>query len=294
MPVAVVTDSTAYLPAKYAGHVTIVPLTVVVGGRQGREGLEITPAVVALALASRSLTVTTSRPAPAEFIQVYSRLLAAGCSGVLSVHLSARLSGTATAATLAAAEFGAQVEVVDSGSVAMGLGFPALAAAKAAAAGLDLLAVREVAVEARARTTTLFCVETLEHLRRGGRIGAASALLGTALSVKPILRMTSEGIVVGDRVRTSGRALVRLVEMALAAAAPGNAGVESDGGVEIAVHHLAAGDRAEVVRAMLTERLGARLIRCHVTEVGAAVGAHTGPGLLGVVVHRQSPPQSLS
>ena len=278
MSVAVVTDSTAYLPAELARRLTVVPLTVVVDGRQGREGSEVTPADVTRALAARPHAVTTSRPAPAEFIEVYQHLLTSGYTEVLSVHLSARLSGTATAATLAAAEFGGRVTVVDSGSVGMGLGFPALAAVEAAAAGGDLIEVRAATVAAMARTTTLFCVESLEFLRRGGRIGAAAALLGTALAVRPILRMSEAGVVVSDRVRTSARALDRLVDLAVTWVGADSA--------TVVVHHLAAPDRAEVVAAAMVQRLGGRLLRQRVTEVGAAVGAHTGPGLVGVVVHR--------
>ncbi|MBT8227607.1 MAG: DegV family protein, partial [Dactylosporangium sp.] len=214
MPVAVVTDSTAYLPPDLAGTLTTVPLTVVLGSRQGREGIEITAADVAGALRANVQPVTTSRPAPAEFLAVYRRLLDEGFAGVLSVHLSASLSGTVAAATLAAERFPGRVRVVDAGSVGMGLGFAALAAVASAAAGDPLTAVHAAAVAAVTRTTTLFCVDTLEHLRRGGRIGAAATLLGTALAVKPILRVTGAGIVVSDRARTGSRALARLVDLA--------------------------------------------------------------------------------
>jgi DegV family protein with EDD domain len=153
-----------------------------------------------------------------------------------------------------------------------------LAAASAAAAGSPLAEVAAAARAAIDRTTTLFYVDTLEFLRRGGRIGAASALLGTALSVKPILRVTDGGIVVRDKVRTASRALARLVDLAVEAAG------ESE--VDIAVHHLVAPERAEVLRRSLLERLDGRVRRVHLTEVGAAVGAHAGPGLASVVVHR--------
>ena len=275
--IAVVTDSTAYLPAELAGRLTIVPLTVVVAGRQGREGDEITPAEVTRALAVRPLSVSTSQPAPAEFDGAYRRLLADGHTGVVSVHLSARLSGTATAAALAAESFGGRVVVVDSNSVGMGLGFPAFAAAEAAELGHDLQMVRAAVDAAIARTTTFFCVETLEFLRRGGRIGAAAALLGTALAVKPVLRVAAEGIVVCDRVRTQSRAHSRLVDLAVDEA--------GTGAVDITVHHLAALERAETVYAALLRRLGDRVRRSYFSEVGAIVGAHVGPGLVGVVVH---------
>jgi DegV family protein with EDD domain len=278
--VAVVTDSTADLPGDLvaAHRLTVVPLTVVISGVEGREGIDVTPADVAVALSTRR-TVTTSRPAPAAFGSVYRRLLDSGAAGILSIHLSAELSGTYDSAVLAARDFAGRVAVVDARSTGMGLGFPAIAAASAAERGEDLSEVRTAAVAAVARTTTLFYVDTLEFLRRGGRIGAASALVGTALAVKPILWFNDGGIVVRDKVRTASRALARLVDLAVEAAA------ESD--VDIAVHHLAAPDRAAGLAAALADRLGERLRSTYLAEVGAAVGAHVGPGLACVVVYRR-------
>ncbi|MEV8516761.1 DegV family protein [Dactylosporangium sp. NPDC051484] len=278
--VSVVTDSTAYLPPLPAtgGQLTVVPLAVVVNGVPGLETVDIDSAAVAEALNARRVAVTTSRPSPEAFAQVYRELLDSGADAVLSVHLSARLSGTYDAAMLAAAEFDGKVEVIDTRSTGMGLGFPALAAADAAAAGGTLAEVRQAAVDAVARTTTLFYVDTLEFLRRGGRIGAASALLGTALSVKPILHTTEEGVVVREKVRTASRALARLVDIAVEAA--------GDADADIAVHHLAAPDRADALLTTLKERLGERLRGAYLTEVGAVVGAHVGPGMVAVVVHR--------
>jgi DegV family protein with EDD domain len=281
MPVAVVTDSTAYLPAELNGtyDLTVVPLTVVINGTSGLEGLEISPAEVARALNARRSAVSTSRPAPSQFATAYGELLAAGATGVVSVHLSAKLSGTYEAACLAAAEIGDRVTVVDSGTTAMGLGFAALAAVTAAAEGQDLSGVRDAARDHAALVSTFFYVDTLEFLRRGGRIGAASALVGTALSVKPILHVVDGAIVVRDKVRTAGRALAKLVDLAVEAS--------GDGEVDIAVHHLEAGDRATALADALVVRLGDRLRDCYITEVGAVVAAHVGPGVAGVVVHRR-------
>jgi DegV family protein with EDD domain len=281
MPVAVVTDSTAYLPVELSGtyDLTVVPLTVVINGAEGIEGLQIQPAEVARALNARRSAVSTSRPSPSQFAAAYRDLLAAGADGVVSVHLSAKLSGTYEAACLAAAEVGDRVEVVDSGTTAMGLGFVALAAATAASQGQDLASVRAEAVDHASRVSTLFYVDTLEFLRRGGRIGAASALVGTALSVKPILHVVDGAIVVRDKVRTAGRALAKLVDLAVEAS--------GDGEVDIAVHHLEAADRATALADALVVRLGDRLRDCYITEVGAVVAAHVGPGVAGVVVHRR-------
>ena len=281
MPVAVVTDSTAYLPAELNGtyELTVVPLTVVINGAEGLEGLEIQPAEVARALNARRSAVSTSRPSPSQFAAAYRDLLAAGADGVVSVHLSAKLSGTYEAACLAAAEVGDRVQVVDSGTTAMGLGFVALAAATVARHGAHLDAVRAEAVAHAARVNTLFYVDTLEFLRRGGRIGAASALLGTALSVKPILHMVDGAIVVRDKVRTAGRALAKLVDLVVEAAGAGE--------VDIAVHHLEAPDRAAALADAVVVRLGEQVRDCYITEIGAVVAAHVGPGVAGVVVHRR-------
>ncbi|MFB9414834.1 DegV family protein [Dactylosporangium matsuzakiense] len=280
--VAVVTDSTACLPPLPAtaagGRLTVVPLAVVVNGVPGLETVDVDSATVAEALNARRVAVTTSRPAPSAFSAVYRELLDSGASGILSVHLSAKLSGTYEAACLAAAEFDGKVEVIDTQSTGMGLGFPALAAADAAAAGADLAAVKAAAEDAAARTTTLFYVDTLEFLRRGGRIGAAAALVGTALSVKPILNASEQGVVVREKVRTASRALARLVDIAVESA--------GDSDVDVAVHHLVAPDRADALLTTLKERLGERLRGAYLTEVGAVVGAHVGPGMVAVVVHR--------
>jgi DegV family protein with EDD domain len=277
--VAVVTDSTAYLPDGLADRLSIevVPLQVVLGGRSGAEGSEVTPAQVASALAAW-VPVSTSRPTPAQFAAVYQDALDRGSSEVVSLHLSRELSGTWDSARLAAAEVGSdRIRVVDSRSAAMGLGFAVLAAAEAAAAGGTQEQVYEAAVGTAERTTTLFYVDTLEHLRRGGRIGAAQALLGTALSVKPILHVQEGRIVPLEKVRTVSKGIARLEALAVAAA--------GDGPADVAVHHLAAAERAGLLAGRLRARLpGVR--QFYTSEVGAVVGAHVGPGVLGVVVVR--------
>jgi DegV family protein with EDD domain len=278
--VGVVTDSTAYLPDRVATEygVVVVPLHVVLGGRTGVEGLEVSPGDVASALAERRLHVSTSRPTPAELAAAYR---SAGAECLVSVHLSADLSGTYEAAAIAANEVagdGIEVRVVDSQTIAMGLGYAVLAGARAARDGADVDAVEQEARAAAARTDTLFYVDTLEHLRRGGRIGAAAALLGTALAVKPLLHVTAGRIAPLEKVRTASKALARLEDLAVERA--------GDAEVDLAVHHLAAAEKAEA----LAERLRARVPRVgalHVSEVGAVVGAHVGPGLLGVVVARR-------
>lgn len=274
--VAIVTDSTAYLDPHLAADrgILVVPLQVVVEGRVHDEGTAFGPRELAEAL-RRRVRVSTSRPSPRVFLDCYQSAVAAGASAVVSVHISGHLSGTADAARLAAKDSQVPVEVVDSHSLGMGLGFPVLSAADAADQGLGVRAVAEIARRRAERGSAFFYVDTLEYLRRGGRIGAAQALLGTALAVKPLLHIDGGHIQPLEKVRTSSRAVARLEELAVecAGTAP----------VECAVHHLDNAARAGA----LAERLQARLAvieRVSVGEVGAVIGAHVGPGLLAVVV----------
>ncbi|MGW3072514.1 MULTISPECIES: DegV family protein [unclassified Kitasatospora] len=273
---ALVTDSTAYLPQEALDRhgITVVPLSVAVGDSVLSEGVEISPKDVAEALRGKQ-RVTTSRPNPEAFAATYRAAAEAGAKGIVSVHISGELSGTVEAARLAAAEAPVPVRVVDSRLVGMALGYGVLSAAEAVAAGQGLAEAAEAAVRRAAGTSGFFYVDTLEHLRRGGRIGAARALLGSALAVKPLLHLDGGRIEPLEKVRTASRAIARLEEIA----------VERSGEreVDITVHHLAAEDRAEP----LAERLRARvpgLRELYVGEVGAVIGAHVGPGLLAVVV----------
>jgi DegV family protein with EDD domain len=278
VPVAVLTDSTAYLPGELLdGYgIRVVPLYVVLSGRSGREGVDITPDDVARALSVRGQTVSTSRPTPGDFVAAFRQALAGGADHLVSVHLSSELSSTVDSARLAATQIGEHiVSVVDSRSAAMGTGFAVLAAARSAAAGADAAEVVRAARETAAATRTLFVVDTLEHLRRGGRIGSATAFLGSALAVKPVLHVQDGKVVPLEKVRTSARAQHRLVQRAVEAA--------GQAPVSIAVHHLSAADRADRLAAELRDRLP-QLRELHVSELGAAVGAHVGPGAVGVVV----------
>lgn len=274
--VAIVTDSTAYLPrAQAARHgITVVPLAVVLGGEALEDGTGETARRLTDALERRQ-AVTTSRPGPEVFAAAYREAAEAGAEEIVSVHLSSEISGTHDAALIAARRAPVPVTVVDTGLIAMALGFCVLAAAEVVAAGGS---PEEAAASARKRAGSAgayFYVDTLEHLRRGGRIGAAQALLGSALAVKPLLELKGGRIELREKVRTASRAIARLEELAVEHA--------GNGPVDVAVHHLAAEERA----AQLAERLARRLpdvAELHVSEVGAVLGAHTGPGLLGAVV----------
>jgi DegV family protein with EDD domain len=276
--VRVVTDSTAYLPGELVRQhgIEVVPLHVVVAGQERVEGEDVTPDDVAAALREYTI-VTTSRPSPGVFAERYAALAADGATHVVSVHLSSQMSGTYEAACLAAAEAPIPVEVIDSRTIGMALGFAAIEGAERGAGGADCDAVASAVRGRLGPSSITFYVHTLEHLRRGGRIGAASALLGSALAIKPILAVRDGRIVPLEKVRTSARALARLVALAVEQAQA------SGVAVDIAVHHLDAGDRAETVAAQLRERVrGARSVM--VVELGAVVGAHVGPGTVAVAI----------
>lgn len=284
MSTALVTDSTAYLPAALLDglDVRVVPLHVVVGGRTHAEGVDIDPAAVASAL--RAFTpVSTSRPTPAAFIDAYEAAVAAGADSVVSVHLSEEMSSTISSAHLAAEQSLVPVTVIDSRALGMAMGYAVVAGARLAAAGASAGEVADAVRATCAGASVVFYVDTLEYLRRGGRIGKAGALLGSALSIKPILGLRDGHIVPLERVRTSSRAIARLEELAVEAAHAGAGGAAGERGVDVAVHHLDSADRAE----RLAERLRARLgggAEVIVVELGAVVGAHVGPGTLAVAV----------
>lgn len=275
MSIAVVTDSTAYLPERCRHRVRTVALRVSVDGAEPVPESDFDSAELVAALESRS-RVTTSGAAAEEFARVYREALDAGADGVVSVHLSSQLSRTWDAARWAADEVDPdRVRVVDSRSAAMGLGFAVLAAVSCAETTRDPSVVESAAQRAADRTTTLFSVPTLEHLRRGGRIGATAAALGTALSIKPVLHVHEGRIAALEKVRTTARALSRMREISVEAAGSGPAAV--------AVHHLGAPEEAR----RLAERIRAEVPGCEeclVAQVGAVIGAHIGPGAVGVVV----------
>jgi DegV family protein with EDD domain len=280
--VAVVTDSTASLDPEEAvkAGVAVIPLQVVIDDISRAEAPgAVTPAIVARAL-REGKRVTTSRPTPEAFGTAYAELARAGYSGVVSVHLSRAISGTCAAASVAASSAAVPVTVVDSATLAMATGFAVLSGAAAARSGANAAAVADIVRRRAAAATTYFYVDSLEFLRRGGRIGAAVTLLGSALSVKPLLTVTEGEIRPYERVRTSARALARLEELSLTALAR-DAG-RSDY-VDIAVHHL---DNIEGAQ-WLVDRLASPLRSIGVivvSEVSAVLGAHVGPGALGVVV----------
>jgi DegV family protein with EDD domain len=275
--VAVVTDTTHYLPRELveANDLHLVSLYVHWGGRDDRESdLPDFDAYYEHLRTAKDLP-TTSQPSVGDFVSVYEPLLAAG-QDVLSMHLAAGMSGTYESALQAKAQLdeqgaGGRIEVMDSATACGGFGCVALAAAGAAHGGGDLDAVVARAREARQNLKMWFSIDTLEFLRRGGRIAAASAWLGTTLRIKPILSVESE-ITPVERVRTSGRAFERMVDYLRSR--------HDDGADAWVVQHIQAPDQAERLAERGREIFGSE--PRFVTEVGPVIGTHVGPGLLGV------------
>lgn len=274
MTVAVVTDSTGYLP----GHLrpaglTVLPLHVVIAGRSGSEGVEVGPGEVVAALRAQQ-NVSTSQVTPAAFARAYEQLAAEGAREIVSVHLSDRLSGTYQAAVSASLKAPVPVHCVDSQTVALALGLAARGACELAAQGAPAADILADAHRRASGSQTWLVVDSLEQLRRGGRIGTASALLGSALMIKPILQISEGRVAPLEKQRTLSRAVARMAELAVAAAA--------DGPCQVAVQHVAAPQRAAELAEHLRQLLpGATVV---LAEVGAVIAAHVGLGTISVAV----------
>ncbi|MDP9883980.1 DegV family protein with EDD domain [Sinomonas atrocyanea] len=281
--VAVVTDSSAALPPAWteeferAGCFACIVLPVMAGEEIFTEGEDVDTAL-GLALAA-GRQVRTSRPSPGQFERAYRAFEQAGFDAVLSLHLSGKLSGTADAARIASARVGIPVAVVDSQTAGMALGFAVQSAVLSAATGAGPAQVRRAAEDRLAGAEVLFYVPSLEQLRRGGRIGAAASLVGTVLSIKPILTLRDGLIVPLERIRTAPRAVSRLRELAEASAAAHVPPV-------LAVHYFGNRPEAEGLARALAADLGLAPGSVVVSAMPAVLAAHTGLGVLAVVVSR--------
>lgn len=282
--IAIVTDSTAHLQpgAEEACGVTVVPLQVVIDDEVYDEGSpEATPAKVAEALREKR-AVSTSRPPPAVFSELYAKLADGGATEIISIHLSAEVSGTFESAVVASRNAPVPVTCIDTRQVGIAIGYAVESAAAVLEAGGTAAAAAEAARNRAAAATSLFYVDTLEYLRRGGRVGGAAAVFGGALAVKPLLGIVDGVIESRAKVRTSGKAIARLEAMAIEAA--------GDHFVELCVAHLEAEDRAAALAERLADRLGEQLVptrdgrRVRRMEFGGVLGAHVGPGMLAVCV----------
>ncbi|MBI3223835.1 MAG: DegV family protein [Mycolicibacterium cosmeticum] len=274
MTVQVVTDSSARLSDEDLQRWSIrqVPLHVLVGGADLRDGID----PMSKDIQDRN-QVTTSGASPADLSDAYRQALVdSDGDGVVAVHISAALSGTFSTAAGVAREFGSAVRVVNSRSAAMGIGFVALAAARAAATGAELDDVEAAARAAVPRGHVFIVVHRLDNLRRSGRIGTTVSWLGTALSLKPLLRLDIDGrLVLAQRIRTVSKAHAAMVDSIVE--------VVGERGASIAVHHVDNHDDAAELGAALTARLP-QIESLTVTEMGPVLGVHVGGGAVGACI----------
>jgi len=274
LSVRVVTDSTADLAPQLVQmhNIGVVPLTVVFGDEVYKEGLEMTPDVFYERLPGAKPMPTTSAPSVGDFLEVYKEALKT-TDEIVSVHLSSKLSATYSAACQAAAQLadeGARIDVIDTQTVSLGIGFMTVAAAKAAAQGASVEEIRRLVESMIPRMHVFVVLDTLEYVRRGGRIGRARAFLGNVLRVKPILSFRHGEVHPEERVRTRPLALDRLFQIATSYPR-----IE-----EIGVAYTTNAVEADEFK----RRLEAELphLRASVTRLGPVVGVHGGPGVLGV------------
>ena len=274
--IAVLTDSSTYLPSRLVEEhaIHVIPLVLLWGDQALRDGLEITPAQFYRRLEEDQNLPTTTQPTPEDFLRVYNHL-AESHDAIVAVLISSELSGTVSSAQVAASSFDRiPVRVVDSRLTYMGLGFAVLTAARAALKDRDLDEVEHAAMSAASRSRVMFVVDTLEYLHRGGRIGGASRLLGTALSIKPLLHLKDGRVDALERVRTKGKAISRMLDLATeyVAGRP----------VRAAVVHANACSEAESLQTQIADRF--ECLELFVTELSPVIATHTGPGTLGVGV----------
>ncbi len=272
LSVHIVTDSTSDLPAALAAEhdIAVVPLTVFFGDDPYRDGIDIDPDRFFHLLTQGKDHPRTSAPAVGEFQSVYERL--AADDDVLSIHISSKLSGTLNAAFAArgAAAASHEIQILDSETASLALGLAAIAAAREAKGGGNLLACREAAESVMKRTSLYFILDTLEYLRRGGRIGRAQALVGGILNIKPILTVRDGVVAPFEKVRARSKAVARLRELIAAAQRP----------TDIAVlHSTSTVEAADLERFARETHPDASVFT---GRVGPVIGTYVGPACLGI------------
>lgn len=275
--VAIVTDSTAYLPAdllkKHA--INVIPLTIIWENETFQDGVDIQPGDFYKRLSTSRAMPTTSQVTVPAMEELFRKLLERG-DNVLGIFISSKFSGTVESAMLARdklSKAGGKIAIVDSLSTTMAMGWQVLTAARAAQGGESLEECQRIAGHARDNSGVLFVVETLEFLRRGGRIGGAQALLGTALKIKPVLEMQNGRIESVEKIRTKTRALDRILELAIE-----RVGRRSP--VRMATVHANAEEEAQALLATARERLHPIETLC--CPLSPVVGTHAGPGTVAL------------
>jgi len=274
---AVVTDSTAYIPEDLCKklNITVVPLSVIWDGETYSDGVTMKPSDFYTRLKTAKVMPSTSQATPAGMQKAFSGLLEQGYE-VMGVFISDKLSGTLDSARQARQELSSaqdKIALFDSETISMALGFQALALARAASAGASLKDCQKLAKEVRPNTGVYFAVETLEFLQRGGRIGGAARLLGSALNLKPILTITEGKVDSADRVRTSAKAYDRVIELVAEKCA-------GKSNIRLATLEANAEENAKAVLKIASDRLNA--VESILSAVSPAIGTHTGPGTVGL------------
>jgi DegV family protein with EDD domain len=277
--VMVVTDSTANIPAQLMSPlpIEILPLQVIWDHQIYRDGIDIQPKAFYERLAVDKVMPTTSQTTPEEFKSAYAALLEKGYD-ILSIHISSKLSGTLDSAVQAKRAFpGAHIELVDSFSTSMAMGFQVLSAARMASIGASLAECKAVASEATKHTGVYFAVNTLEFLHRGGRIGGAAAFLGTMLNLKPLLELREGRIEAVERVRTFSKTVDRLLDLVEARLDKEN------GPIRLSAIHANEEKKAQELLERAAKRFSTTVVTdAVITSVSPVLGTHTGPGALGL------------
>ncbi|MCP4543319.1 MAG: DegV family protein [Chloroflexi bacterium] len=277
--VVVVTDSTAYIPQDALGdlNIPVIPLWLLWGDDRFRDGVDIDPSVFYRRLKESKVFPTTSQPSAGEFEEFF-RQAGADTDALVGIFISSKLSGTIPNAQASMSQLDMPIEIVDSFTTSMSMGFIVLAAARAAAAGKSLDEVIAVTKNMRDRVRIIFSVGTLEYLHRGGRIGGAKRLFGTALNIKPLLHIENGSIEPLGQVRTKRKAIARMLDLA----------EEQLGGKQMAeASALYIGDPAE--GDALTEQIKSRfgLSTVYSTTVSPVIGTHVGPGTVGIAFYTE-------
>ena len=274
--VAILTDSTAYLPQDQMGKygISSVPLAVIWGEETFEDGVTITPKEFYTKLSTAKIMPTTSQPSVGKMQDAFKALLSQNYD-ILGIFISEKLSGTMQSAIQAREMLPkeSRVEIFDSETTTLAMGFQVLAAARAATDGASLDECRAVAEQARQKTGVYFMVDTLEFLYRGGRIGGGARFLGTALNMKPILYMHQGKIESLERVRTKGKALDRLIELVAEKCHGKNP-------IRLASSHATSPEEAWALVEKAKERLNP--VETLIGDLSPAIGSHVGPGTVAL------------
>jgi DegV family protein with EDD domain len=274
-PVAIVTDSTSYIPPDLIEkhNISVAPQVVIWGEESLRDDIDIKPAEFYNRLKTSREMPTTSQVTIAEFSDIFNRLHSQGYQ-IFAILISQKLSGTIDSAWQAKKMLpNATIEIFNSETAAMALGFHALAVARAAEAGASITECLSLAEKARQNSGVVFVVDTLEFLHRGGRIGGASRYLGTALKLKPLLTVEGGGIQALERVRTKHKAQNRLVEIIVER-------LTGKPNIRLATLHANAKDDARALLGQIEGRLD--FVETVESEVSPVIGTHVGPGTVGL------------